>query len=145
MMPQLDGYEVCARLRAMPGGGAVPVIMLTGLDDNESIDRAYEVGATDFISKPITWGVLGHRVRYVLRASRAFRDAAKHQASLETAQRIAHLGSWEFDPQRNETYWSAETFRILGLSPTALHPASMRFSHRCIARTARRPSRLCRN
>src|SRR5262249_42864360 len=77
-----------------------------------------------FISKPINWGVLGHRVRYILRASQAFNDLSKHQASLESAQRIAHLGSWEWDVQRNEVYWSAETFRILGLEPHSV-PAGL--------------------
>jgi diguanylate cyclase (GGDEF)-like protein/PAS domain S-box-containing protein len=120
MMPEMDGYEACARLRQRPDGGLVPVLMLTGLDDLESINRAYEVGATDFISKPISWGVLGHRARYILRASQAFRDLAKHQASLENAQRIAHLGSWEWDLARNEIYWSSETYRILGLEPQAV-------------------------
>jgi diguanylate cyclase (GGDEF)-like protein/PAS domain S-box-containing protein len=117
MMPEMDGYEACARLRRRADGGLVPVLMLTGLDDMESINRAYEVGATDFISKPISWGVLGHRARYILRASQAFRDLAKHQTSLENAQRIAHLGSWEWDLVRNEIYWSSETYRILGLEP----------------------------
>jgi PAS domain-containing protein len=64
--------------------------------------------------------VLGHRARYILRASQAFRDLAKHQTSLENAQRIAHLGSWEWDLARNEIYWSSETYRILGLEPGVL-------------------------
>jgi PAS domain S-box-containing protein len=127
LMPRLDGYQTCERLRSTPGGATVPVMMLTGLDDDESIERAYEVGATDFISKPIAWAVLGHRVRYLLRASRALRDVAKHQASLENAQRIAHLGSWELDLTRDETYWSAETFRILGLEPGSVAPSVDRF------------------
>jgi diguanylate cyclase (GGDEF)-like protein/PAS domain S-box-containing protein len=122
MMGGMDGYTACVELRRLPAAANVPVIMLTGLDDTESIDRAYQVGATDFISKPITWGVLGHRVRYVLRASRAFRDLAKHQASLENAQRLAHLGSWEWELASNQTYWSAETFRILGLMPHSVEP-----------------------
>ena len=122
MMPEMDGYELCARLRAHPSGTLVPVLMLTGLDDLESINRAYDVGATDFISKPINWGVLGHRVRYILRSSQAFGDLAKHQATLESAQRIAHLGSWDWNLQRNEIYWSAETFRILGLEPDSIAP-----------------------
>jgi diguanylate cyclase (GGDEF)-like protein/PAS domain S-box-containing protein len=122
MMPEMDGYELCARLRAHPSGTLVPVLMLTGLDDLESINRAYDVGATDFISKPINWGVLGHRVRYILRASQAFGDLAKHQATLESAQRIAHLGSWDWNLQRNEIFWSAETFRILGLEPDSISP-----------------------
>ena len=117
MMPEMDGYEACKRLREYADGALVPILMLTGLDDLESINRAYEVGATDFISKPINWGILGHRARYILRASQAFRDLAKHQSSLENAQRIAHLGSWEWDMQHDEFYWSAETYRILGMQP----------------------------
>ncbi|PWT76362.1 MAG: diguanylate cyclase [Proteobacteria bacterium] len=122
MMPEMDGYEACRRLREKDPGAMVPVLMLTGLDDLDSINRAYEVGATDFISKPISWGVLGHRVRYILRASQAFRDITKHQASLEAAQRIAHLGGWEWTITRNEVYWSAETYRILGLDPQTATP-----------------------
>ncbi|HEY5800370.1 MAG TPA: EAL domain-containing protein, partial [Burkholderiaceae bacterium] len=49
----------------------VPIIMVTGADDLDSVTRAYEQGATDFVSKPINWPVLGHRVRYVLKASDA--------------------------------------------------------------------------
>jgi diguanylate cyclase (GGDEF)-like protein/PAS domain S-box-containing protein len=122
MMPEMDGYEACRRLREKDPSAVVPVLMLTGLDDLDSINRAYQVGATDFISKPINWGVLGHRVRYILRASQAFRDITKHQLSLEAAQRIAHLGGWEWKPTRNEVYWSAETYRILGLEPQAEPP-----------------------
>ena len=122
MMPEMDGYEACRRLRTHASGTMVPILMLTGLDDLDSINRAYEVGATDFISKPINWGVLGHRVRYILRAGQAFQDLAKHQASLENAQRIAHLGGWDWDLQRNEIYWSAETFRILGFPTDGITP-----------------------
>jgi PAS domain S-box-containing protein len=122
LMPQMDGYAACAALRAMPSGAFVPVLMLTGLEDVESIDRAYEVGATDFISKPINWGILAHRVRYILRASQAFRELAKSRAGLEAAQRIARLGSWEWDITHNEVHWSDETYRILGLEPGAVVP-----------------------
>ena len=130
VMPELDGYAVCERLRRDPAGALIPVLMLTGLEDTESINRAYEVGATDFISKPITWGVLAHRVRYILRASAAFRELAKNQASLELAQRIARLGSWEWDLARNEVHWSAQTFRILGLEPDAVTPSLELFLER---------------
>jgi PleD family two-component response regulator len=68
LMPEMDGYEVCSRMRQHPEGAFVPVLMLTGLDDLDSINRAYETGATDFISKPINWAILGHRARYILRA-----------------------------------------------------------------------------
>lgn len=66
-MPGLDGFQVCARLR-QDAGDALPIVMVTGMDDLASIERAYEVGATDFIAKPINWALIGHRVRYLFRA-----------------------------------------------------------------------------
>ena len=70
-MPAMDGFAVCREIRHQEAGGTVPIIMVTGGDELEAVTRAYEVGATDFISKPINWPILGHRVLYVLRASDA--------------------------------------------------------------------------
>ena len=61
-MPVMDGFSACAELRKLPRGDRVPVVMITGLDDVQSIERAFEVGATDFITKPINWPILAHRV-----------------------------------------------------------------------------------
>jgi diguanylate cyclase (GGDEF)-like protein len=71
MMPGLDGYGVCERLRAAPAGARTPILMITGLDDDGSINKAYDAGATDFVTKPILWPILAHRVRYMLRSSDA--------------------------------------------------------------------------
>ena len=70
-MPGMDGFDVCRAIRAQDNGAAVPIIMVTGGDDLEAVTQAYEEGATDFVSKPINWPILGHRVLYVLRASDA--------------------------------------------------------------------------
>ncbi|MBD8654374.1 EAL domain-containing protein [Oxalobacteraceae sp. CFBP 13730] len=71
-MPHMDGFAACSALRAAERDGVcVPVIMVTGSDDIDAVTHAYEVGATDFVSKPINWPILGHRVLYVLRASDA--------------------------------------------------------------------------
>ncbi|WP_340123830.1 putative bifunctional diguanylate cyclase/phosphodiesterase [Methylobacter svalbardensis] len=70
MMPDgMDGFETCAEFRKLPGGQHIPILMMTGLEDMESINHAFEAGATDFITKPINIPLLGHRVRYMLRAS----------------------------------------------------------------------------
>lgn len=66
-MPGLNGYQVCAALRQEIGND-LPIVMVTAMDDTASIEQAYECGATDFISKPINWSLIGHRVRYLLRA-----------------------------------------------------------------------------
>ncbi len=70
-MPNMDGFTACREIRRIETGSAVPIIMVTGGDDIEAVTSAYEVGATDFVSKPINWPILGHRVLYVLRASDA--------------------------------------------------------------------------
>jgi diguanylate cyclase (GGDEF)-like protein len=114
MMPGLDGYETCQRIRAMPSGALVPILILTGLNDTESIDHAYRNGATDFITKPINWTLLSHRVRYALRASLAAEAMLRSRESLARAQRLAGIGNWAlFSDGRIEC--SAEQFRIYGV------------------------------
>jgi diguanylate cyclase (GGDEF)-like protein len=70
-MPGMDGFAACREIRRLETTVTVPIIMVTGGDEIESVTHAYEVGATDFVSKPINWPILGHRVLYVLRASDA--------------------------------------------------------------------------
>jgi diguanylate cyclase (GGDEF)-like protein len=70
-MPGMDGFDVCREIRKLDSHPGVPIIMVTGGDELEAVTHAYEVGATDFVSKPINWPILGHRVLYVLRASDA--------------------------------------------------------------------------
>jgi len=57
----------------------VPIFVATGLDDVPSIARAYDAGATDFVPKPLNWLVLNPRLRYILRASRAFEELRRNQ------------------------------------------------------------------
>ena len=72
VMPGLDGFTTCQQLKER-GHADVPVIMLTGLDDDASVERAYEVGAIDYITKPIKWAVLKHRVRSIVKSVMAER------------------------------------------------------------------------
>lgn len=70
MMPDMDGFEVCRRLRADPHLAEVPVIMVTALDDQESCLLGLDVGADDFISKPFNQLELQARVRTITRLNR---------------------------------------------------------------------------
>ncbi|MDH5540768.1 MAG: EAL domain-containing protein, partial [Rhizobacter sp.] len=94
MLPGIDGHEACLRLRLLSAGRNVPILVLTGRDDRESIRRAYDSGATEFIVKPIVWALLPYRVQYALRANKALLDSVRTQALLSRAQRLAHMGSW---------------------------------------------------
>lgn len=116
MMPGIDGFEVCSRLRAMPRGAQVPILMLTGLNDAESVESAFRCGATDFVTKPINWTLLGYRVRYSLRASASAEAAVRSSQHLANAQRLANLGSWEWHVAGDELTCSDELLNILGRS-----------------------------
>ena len=87
-MPEGNGYQTCANLRMLPGGASLPIVMVTGLDDSASIERAYEAGATDFVVKPLNWPLLAYRLRYVLRGARtieALRVSEQKNAALVKA------------------------------------------------------------
>ncbi|CAN5278119.1 EAL domain-containing protein [soil metagenome] len=117
LMPGLDGFNTCVQLRKMNGGAHVPVLILTGLEDEESVARAYEAGATDFFVKSQQWTLLAQRVRYLLRSSRMRGELEKSRARLTKAQALARLGSWEWDLRTRSIQASAEVFRLLGLPP----------------------------
>ncbi|WP_342118254.1 putative bifunctional diguanylate cyclase/phosphodiesterase [Pseudoduganella sp. OTU4001] len=88
MLPDGDGVAVCQQIRALPAGRDVPVAMVTGVNDNESIQRAFQHGATDFITKPIAWGTLAHRTRFLLRAHQAMRELAHNAMRMRLAASV---------------------------------------------------------
>jgi diguanylate cyclase (GGDEF)-like protein len=96
-MPELDGYGACEQIRRQYSDENVPILMMTASEDVESIERAYEAGATDFITKPMNWLLLAHRIRYMLRMSDAVRQLATSERRLSKAQHSARLGNWEID------------------------------------------------
>lgn len=117
IMPGMDGYETCRKMRALPCGGTIPILMLTGLGDVHSINEAYEAGATDFITKPVSYALLPYRVRYLLRAAAAFRKAREGELRLARTQRLARLAQWELDLETDRFTWSVEASEIFGIPP----------------------------
>ena len=120
MMPTVDGFTACTALRASPGGAHVPVLMMTGLDDIDSINRAYEAGATDFVTKPINYVLLGHRLGYILRAQATANRLRASEAKLGNAQRVARLGYWEADGDGRFEPWNEYTRAMLGYGVDAV-------------------------
>lgn len=115
VMPGIDGFATCKALREKPGGEHLPVIMVTALEDEQTITQAFEAGATDFISKPINMLVIGYRVRYWLRAGETVKALHKKQKQLVKAQDIARLGHWERDLATNAFQFSCPSPEIFGL------------------------------
>ena len=77
-MPGMTGLEVCERIRQLPQGESIPIMIVTGSDDRRSIDAGFQAGATQYKTKPVNWSLLGRDVQYMLRASNAF-NALKRQ------------------------------------------------------------------
>jgi predicted signal transduction protein with EAL and GGDEF domain/FixJ family two-component response regulator len=118
LMPGLDGFETCALLRATPGFESLPVLMLTGLDDEASINRAYQAGATDFFVKSPQWSLLDGRLRYLLRSSRTRIELERSKAKLARAQDLARMGSFEWWRDTSASFAiSAEGLRVFGRGP----------------------------
>ncbi len=116
-MPGMDGLEFCRRLRADESTRDLPILVMTGNGDEQSLDRAYDAGATDFVDKPICAKTLHHRVRYLLRSGAAFRELCEGRANLATAQRIAHVGNWTYVAGQQTFAWSEEMFHIFAIDP----------------------------
>ena len=118
LMPELDGFETCSLLRATPGFESLPVLMLTGLDDEASINRAYQAGATDFFVKSPQWSLLDGRLRYLLRSSRTRLELERSKAKLARAQDLARMGSFEWWRDTAASFAiSAEGLRVFGRGP----------------------------
>jgi predicted signal transduction protein with EAL and GGDEF domain/DNA-binding NarL/FixJ family response regulator len=119
MMPGLDGFETCRAVRERVGFESLPVLMLTGLDDDASISRAYEAGATDFFVKSNQWNLLAGRLRYLLRASRTRRELERSKSKLARAQDLARMGSFEWKSGVLTPQFSVEALRVLGFGARA--------------------------
>jgi DNA-binding response OmpR family regulator len=65
-LPGMDGFRVCKAIRALPGGETIPILMVTGMDDDKLREWAKEVGATDIIGKPFNLVALSQRLRTLI-------------------------------------------------------------------------------
>ena len=84
MMPGIDGFEVCRRLKQIPETKEIPIIFLSALTDSDSTVRALELGAMDYIHKPFRQEEILSRLKLQLRLSQADKALAKKNQELET-------------------------------------------------------------
>jgi len=114
-MPVLDGFGVLKALRADPRWRDLPVIVVTGREDVDAVDRAFGAGATSFVVKPLNWRLLAHQLRYVHRmASNERVQAESRDAATTQLVRLAAHGA----------HFIAKALA----SDPALKPAAVRFA-----------------
>ncbi|MEQ1529519.1 MAG: EAL domain-containing protein, partial [Methylococcales bacterium] len=115
VMDGINGFEACRLMRNAENMADVPIIMATGLGDIDSINRAFEVGANDFIIKPLNYPILVHRLWFILRASQNTAELRSSKIQLSAAQRIARLGYWTWDSKQNQFRISEHLAKLCGI------------------------------
>lgn len=113
-MPEMNGFDVVRAIRAHNEGTWVPILMLTSAEDVQSIDEAFDAGATDFMTKPINPTLLSRRVRYVLGGAEREAVLRQARAEQESACRLARLGFWQLHRQSGAMRWSEDAPAVLG-------------------------------
>ena len=108
MMPEMDGFEVCRRIRADARWRDVPIILVTALDDRASKIQGLEAGADDFVSKPVDWAELRARVKTTVNLGRVRRQL-QERARFE----------WAVNQSGEGFVWLDETGRVAGANPVA--------------------------
>jgi len=112
-MPGIDGLSVCEHLK-FSEGTPPPVLMITALNDEESIDRSFSAGAVDLIRKPIQWSVLRNRIRYIINAYHARREIEDLTRNYEMILDAAANGICGVDGAQRISFANSAALRMLG-------------------------------
>jgi PAS domain S-box-containing protein len=119
MMPVMDGFTCCHLLQehTLGAGAKTPVLMITALDDRESVDRAFEAGAIDYITKPIHWAVLRQRVRRILQESRANKERQRSEQKIREQAALLDIATDAIivqDLENKILFWNQGADRLYG-------------------------------
>ena len=90
-MPGINGFEVCTEIRRLYGEADISIVMVTALEDSRSIEKAYHLGATDFISKPINWDTFTYRIQYLVKARNAIVEIKNNKLHLEYMEHVSRI------------------------------------------------------
>lgn len=112
IMPTIDGFTCCRRIQEMSGVRRTPVLMITGLEDQESVDQAFSVGAVDYITKPIHWGVLRQRVKRLIQQVKLYQQLETTNLELQRLAAIDGLTQLA-NRRRFDEYLQQEWQRML--------------------------------
>ena len=126
MMPGMNGYEVCQKIRANPATGMLPVVMVTALDPGQERVKGIEAGADDFLSKPINQPELLARVRSLLRIKELW-DTVQSQAT-QLAEWNRTSSSACRSRSRSSSAWAGSR---ISFRPSSPNPSSAAAARTC--------------
>ncbi|MBS1139404.1 MAG: hypothetical protein H6R13_857 [Proteobacteria bacterium] len=130
MMPQMDGFETCRRLKANPVLAAIPVIFITALSDVESEVTGLKEGGADFITKPIRIELVRQRIRNILKLTQLSLELQRSEQRLSLVMEVTGDGIWDWEVATGKVIHNAMWCHILGLSPDYLEHSLGKYSER---------------
>lgn len=132
MMPEMDGYEVCRRLKADPELRSIPVVFVTALSDVDAEAKGLQLGAIDYLTKPINVNLARHRIHNLILMNGLRREVQTQRDHLERQRRRlndvlegSNTGTWEWNVQTGETGFNERWAEIIGYSLDELNPVSI--------------------
>ncbi|MCG8094531.1 MAG: response regulator [Candidatus Thiodiazotropha endolucinida] len=141
VMPEMNGFEICACIKQRESLRNIPVIFISALDDPQDKVKAFSSGGVDYIGKPFQKEEVLARVKTHIELAGArdkletlvesrTHELLENQKRLKKTQQLARLGSWELDLVNGTLYWSDEVFNIFGLKPSEFVPGFEAFLER---------------
>lgn len=126
VMPGLDGFSAFRRIRELPNSKHTPVIFLTGCDDESSERKGLELGAADFIGKPVNIDLLKLRVRNIINLARLSDAVKAGKEQLRIVMEATGDGIWDWNFSTNTVSHNLAWCTMLGVEETQLeHPLSL--------------------
>lgn len=119
MMPKMNGFECCQQLKQLPGSDYIPILMITGLEDEASVNWAFDSGASDFITKPIRWPVLRQRVRVHLeknQLNQQLEKANQKLTQLASVDDLTQLANRRVFSEQLQAVWQRRETEQMSLS-----------------------------
>ena len=115
IMPGQDGIDVCRDIRGMQACNDIPILMLTGVDGVDYIRRAFDAGATDFITKSTNLQFVSQRIKYALRNSSRTEDLRAWQRNLKKVHQVAGMGYWQLSVKDCQINLSDEALKLFAI------------------------------
>ncbi|ARV58574.1 histidine kinase [Nostocales cyanobacterium HT-58-2] len=146
LIPTMDRFTCCAQLQTLPTSTEAPILIMTALNEQATVEQAFAAGATDYITKPIHWQVLRQRVRRLLEARHVMQKlrqqtekAQSREAQLVMALEAASMSTWDWDIVNNKVAWSDNLKVVFGSESATyedflqhVHPEDQDFVNRSL-------------
>jgi diguanylate cyclase (GGDEF)-like protein len=125
-LPDVDGFSACRALRQDPQCSATPALMLTCLEDDASVQQAFDAGFDDFFVKSNRWSLLVQRIRSIMRLRAVSGQLTVRQAQLEQAQSAGQVAALDLDLETQQIHGVPGSFSVFGFAHDVTEVAAAR-------------------